>query len=132
LLAREAEAASWSQRRQMYGAATGGGGCKREMSPWLAPTMGFPPPMPPMHHFRPLHVWGHPPMDQTLMPMWPKHLAHSPPPPPPPPTWVPAPPPPAPDPSYWHPHHQRVSSHSHLGTLLQQISLNIQYLIEMW
>jgi hypothetical protein len=102
------------------------------MSPWLAPTMGFPPPMPPMHHFRPLHVWGHPPMDQTLMPMWPKHLAHSPPPPPPPPTWVPAPPPPAPDPSYWHPHHQRVSSHSHLGTLLQQISLNIQYLIEMW
>ncbi|XP_059452517.1 transcription activator GLK1-like isoform X2 [Corylus avellana] len=117
LLAREAEAASWSQRRQMYGAATGGGGCKREMSPWLAPTMGFPPPITPMHHFRPLHVWGHPPMDQTLMPMWPKHLAHSPPLPPPlPPTWVPAPPPPAPDPSYWHSHNQRVPNALTPGT----------------
>lgn len=109
LLAREAEAASWSQRRQMYGAPGGGGG-KRDMSPWLAPTMGFPP-ITPMHHFRPLHVWGHPTMDQSLMPMWPKHLAHSPSPPPPPPTtWLPAPPPPPPDPSYWHHHHQRVSS----------------------
>lgn len=111
LLAREAEAASWSQRRQMYGTASGGGGGgKREMSPWLAPTMGFPP-ITPMHHFRPLHVWGHPSMDQSLMPLWPKHLAHSPPPlPPSPTTWVPAPPPLPPDPSYWHPHHQRVST----------------------
>ncbi|XP_062153025.1 transcription activator GLK1-like isoform X2 [Alnus glutinosa] len=115
LLAREAEAASWSQRRQMYGAATGGGG-KRDMSPWVAPTMGFPPPITPMHHFRPLHVWGHPHMDQTLMPIWPKHLPHSPPPPPPPHTWVPAPPPPAPDPSYWHPHHQRVPNALTPGT----------------
>ncbi|KAI4333920.1 hypothetical protein L6164_018671 [Bauhinia variegata] len=99
LLAREAEAASWSQRRQMYGVAgAGGGGGKREVSPWPAPTMGFPPMTPPMHHFRPLHVWGHPTMDQSFVHMWPKHLPpHSP--SPPPPAW--APPPPL-DPSYWH------------------------------
>ncbi|KAF2283261.1 hypothetical protein GH714_043613 [Hevea brasiliensis] len=104
LLAREAEAATWSHRRQMYGAAGGGG--KRDMSPWHAPTMGFPP-ITPMHHhhFRPLHVWGHPPMEQPLMQMWPKHPAHSP--SPPPPTWPPPPPPPAFDPSYWHHHNQQ-------------------------
>ncbi|TKY66817.1 Transcription activator GLK1 [Spatholobus suberectus] len=93
LLAREAEAASWSQRRQLYGVAGTGGG-KRETSPWLAPTMGFPP-MTPMHHFRPLHVWGHPSMDQSFMHMWPKHLPHS-----PPLSWPPAPP--HQDPSFWH------------------------------
>ncbi|MED6108634.1 glucokinase [Stylosanthes scabra] len=92
ILAREAEAASWSQRRQMYG---GGGGSrgKREVTPWIAPTIGFPPtptPMPP--HFRPLHVWGHPTMQ-----MWPPK-PHQPPPPAPWPS----------DPSYWHhPHPQR-------------------------
>lgn len=113
LLAREAEAASWSQRRQMYGGAAGGGGGKREVSSWGAPTMGFPP-MTTMHpHFRPLHVWGHPTMDQSLMHVWPKHLPHSPSPPPPPtppPSSWPhaAAPPPPPDPSYWHHHHQRV------------------------
>lgn len=124
LLAREAEAASWTQRRQMYGsaaAAAGGGGVsgKRpssEIGPWLAPpTMGFPPPMTPMHQhhhghhhqFRPLHVWGHPTVDQSMMHMWPpKHLAPFPS-PQPPPSWPPAPPPP-PDPSYWHHHHQRA------------------------
>lgn len=93
LLAREAEAASWSQKRQMYG----GGGHKREMGGgWIPPTMGFPH-VTPMHHhpFRPLHVWGHPTIDQSAMHMWPKHLPHS--------------PSPSPDP-YWHPHHQRVSS----------------------
>lgn len=81
LLAREAEAASWSHRRQMYGAATVVGGGKRDMNPWIAPIIGFPPMTPPMHppHFRPLHVWGHPTMDQSLMHMWPKPLAHSPP-----------------------------------------------------
>ncbi|KAJ4729747.1 Two-component response regulator-like APRR2 [Melia azedarach] len=109
LLAREAEAASWSQRRQIYGAATGGGG-KRDMNPWVAPTIGFPP-MTPMHpHFRPLHVWGHPTMDQSLMHMWPKHVAHSPAPPtgPVPPSWAqPRPPHSPPDPSYWHPQHQQ-------------------------
>ncbi|KAA8526342.1 hypothetical protein F0562_008455 [Nyssa sinensis] len=83
LLAREAEAASWSQRRQIYGGATGGS--KRDMSPWqLAPTMGFPP-MTPLHHFRPLHVWGHPTADHSIVHMWPKHLVPSPSPPPPPP-----------------------------------------------
>ncbi|KAI3966516.1 hypothetical protein MKW92_007969 [Papaver armeniacum] len=58
LLAREAEAASWSQRRQLYG---GGGAASRgntsnkirsethhpHHNPWIAPTMGFPPPTPP-------------------------------------------------------------------------------------
>lgn len=111
LLAREAEAASWNQRRQLSGVvATGGRG--GEVSPWVAavaaaPTMGFPPPPPmtPMHHFRPLHVWGHPSMD---MHMWPKHLPHSP--PPPPPSWPPTAPPP-----HWHPHHQRVCSLNYFG-----------------
>ncbi|CAK9315480.1 unnamed protein product [Citrullus colocynthis] len=121
LLAREAEAASWSQRRQMYGGAAGGGGGKREVSSWGAPTMGFPP-MTTMHpHFRPLHVWGHPTMDQSLMHVWPKHLPHSPSPPPPPtppPSSWPhaAAPPPPPDPSYWHHHHQRVPNGLTSGT----------------
>ncbi|ONI16894.1 hypothetical protein PRUPE_3G127700 [Prunus persica] len=150
LLAREAEAASWTQRRQMYGAATvsggggggGGGGGKSSRydvmmmnSPnWLnAPTMGFPPipsPTPPsMHHhhhhqmIRPLHVWGHPSMDQSMMHMWPKHLPHNfpspiPPPPPPAHAWPPPPPPPS-DASYWHhppPHHQRVPNALTPGT----------------
>ncbi|GFP86442.1 probable transcription factor glk1 [Phtheirospermum japonicum] len=106
LLAREAEAASWSQRRQMYGGGGGPAGKRDHMNPWIAPTMGFPPvtPMPP--HFRPLHVWGHPSVDQSMMPMWPKHLTPS---PPPPHAWTPAqpphPPPPADHPSYWVPHH---------------------------
>ncbi|KAL5573579.1 hypothetical protein UlMin_023176 [Ulmus minor] len=116
LLAREAEAATWSQRRQMYSSSSCGGtvlGKRSEMSTWVAPaTMGFPPPMTPMHphHFRPLHVWGHPTIDQTLMHVWPpKHQPHSTnhqPPPPPPAAWPPAPPLPDPN-SYWHPH-QRV------------------------
>ncbi|GMN53864.1 hypothetical protein TIFTF001_023004 [Ficus carica] len=120
LLAREAEAASWSQRRQMYrGAAAAGAGKRDHVSPWpaVAPTMGFPPmtpppvpPVPPMHHhhhFRPLHVWGHPTVDQSLMHVWPpKHLPHSQTPPPPPPPQAAWPPPP--DPSYWHSPHQRV------------------------
>ncbi|XP_041991605.1 probable transcription factor GLK1 [Salvia splendens] len=104
LLAREAEAASWSQRRQVYAAASAGG--KREhVSPWIAPTMGFPP-VSPMPHFRPLHVWGHPSLDQSGMPMWPKHLT----PPPPQHGWHPAPPPPA-DHPFWLPHH-----HNHVPT----------------
>ncbi|XP_031394784.1 transcription activator GLK1-like [Punica granatum] len=114
-LAREAEAASWSHRRQMYGAAAAvPGGGKREVSPWLAPapgTMGFPPVTPMPAHFRPLHVWGHPTMDQSLANMWPKHLPHSASPSPPPlaPAWAPVaphhpPPPMAPDAPYWHPH----------------------------
>nr|XP_027127047.1 transcription activator GLK1-like [Coffea arabica] len=119
LLAREAEAANWSQRRQMYGAAAApaAAGGKREMNHWIAPTMGFPP-MAPMPHFRPLHVWGHPSVDQSLMPVWPKHLGPSP--PPPPVTWAPAapahPPTPPPDPSFWHSHHARVPNSLTPGT----------------
>lgn len=117
LLAREAEAASWTQRRQAYGGtATTGGGCKREMnstSPWLAPTIGFPPIAPNnISHFRPLHVWGHPSMEQPLMHVWPpKHLAPSP--SPPSPMWPPAGaaphlPQPPPNPSFWNSRYQRV------------------------
>nr|XP_043623508.1 transcription activator GLK1-like [Erigeron canadensis] len=89
LLAREAEAASWSQRRQMYTpttarTTTGGGGKGNWVAP-ITPTMGFPP------HYRPLHVWGHPSMDRPLMPMWSKHTPNS------PHVWPPT----------WHPHHQR-------------------------
>lgn len=114
LLAREAEAASWSHRRQLYGGAAGGGG-KREMNPWPAPTIGFPPPPPlppPMtptmpHHFRPLHVWGHPSVDQSYMHMWPKH---------PSPAWPPLPHLHPSDPSFWHPHQQRVPNSLTPGT----------------
>ncbi|KZV52692.1 hypothetical protein F511_23155 [Dorcoceras hygrometricum] len=106
LLAREAEAANWSQRRQIYGAGSGTG--KRDITPWIAPTMGFPPPAP-MPHFRPLHVWGHPSVDQSFMHTWPKHLTPSPPPPQPPHAWPPPLhpllPPPSADPSFWHSHH---------------------------
>ncbi|CAN0913647.1 Transcription activator GLK1 [Linum grandiflorum] len=71
ILAREAEAASWSHRRQMYGA---GVTSKRDINhhhhrqPWHAPaTVGL---IPPMHHHlvRPLHVWGHP--HQHHHPLW--------------------------------------------------------------
>ncbi|XP_057506319.1 transcription activator GLK1-like isoform X1 [Actinidia eriantha] len=111
LLSREAEAATWSQKRQIY---CGGG---KNMSPWLVPTMGFPPPMKPLpQHFRPLHVWGHPSVDQPLMQVWPKHLA----PPPPAAAWGPTPHPPLarppPDPSFWHSHHQRVTNSVTPGT----------------
>lgn len=66
LLAREAEAARWSHRKQMYGgaAAVGGGGKRVMMNPWSAPpTMGFPPMA---HHIRPLHVWGHPHVNNSF------------------------------------------------------------------
>ncbi|RDX62698.1 Transcription activator GLK1 [Mucuna pruriens] len=106
LLAREAEAARWSQRKQLLGAAGVGRGGKREVNPWLAPTMGFPP-ITPMHHFRPLHVWGHHTLDHSFMHMWPKHLPYS----PSPPAWPPrtAPSPPPPDPLYRHQHHRAYS-----------------------
>lgn len=108
LLAREAEAASWSQRRQIYGGTTAGGTNKRDMGPWVPPTMGFPP-VTPVHPFRPLHVWGHPTVDQSAM-HWPKHMVPPPPPPrphqPPLPMWPTVPPPPLADPSYWHSQHR--------------------------
>ncbi|KAI3802256.1 hypothetical protein L1987_30386 [Smallanthus sonchifolius] len=108
LLAREAEAASWSQRRQMYGATkavgVSGGDGKRHMGPWVAtpPTMGFPP----VPHYRPLHVWGHPSVDRPLMPVWPKHIAH-----PPPHVWSPST---SPQPT-WHPRHQSRFSTPHVA-----------------
>ncbi|XP_062232697.1 probable transcription factor GLK1 [Phragmites australis] len=104
MLAREAEAASWTQRRQMYAAGGGATAVKRpDSNAWTVPTIGFPPPPPPppphpMQHFgRPLHVWGHPTptVDSPRVPMWPRHLvprATTPP-------W--APPPPS-DPAFWH------------------------------
>ncbi|XP_057460937.1 transcription activator GLK1-like isoform X1 [Actinidia eriantha] len=118
LLAREAEAVTWSQKRQMYG------GVGKNMSPWLAPTMAFPPtPMTSLpQHFRPLHVWGHPFVDQRLMPVWPKHLALPLQLPLPPlrAAWGPTPHPPPvrppPDPSFWHSHHQRVPNSLTPGT----------------
>ncbi|KAJ6793503.1 putative transcription factor GLK1 [Iris pallida] len=112
LLAREAESARWSQRRQMYG----GGGVmmkrvgavadmKKLAPPPPPPIVAFIPPAPPPHHLilrPPLHVWGHPstaaadrPHDQSV---WPS--PHEP--------WLPSPsmrPPPAAA-SYWHPHYQ--------------------------
>ncbi|KAM7274855.1 hypothetical protein ACFE04_016721 [Oxalis oulophora] len=96
LQAREAEAAKWTHKRQMYSSAAvaaGGGVVKREIiSPnWVAPaTMGFPPMhhhQHPQHHFRPLHVWGHPSPPTS-----------------PPAAWAPPHPPPPSDLSYWHPH----------------------------
>lgn len=64
LLAREAEAASWSQRKQMYATIRDAGGKRIMMNPWTAPpTMGFPPTA---HHIRPLHVWGHPHVNNSF------------------------------------------------------------------
>ncbi|KAI3457192.1 hypothetical protein Pfo_013855 [Paulownia fortunei] len=104
LLAREAEAATWSRRRQIYG-TTGRTG-KSDVNSWVVPTTGFPP-VTSMPHFRPLHVWGHPSADQSLVYMWPSHLASS-----PSPAWAsarhPLPQPLPGDPSFWYCHHQDV------------------------
>ncbi|RRT41648.1 hypothetical protein BHE74_00007591 [Ensete ventricosum] len=86
LLARQAEAASWSRRRQMYAAGTG---AKRGANPWLAPTIVLPP-LPAQAFLPPLHVWGHPAAaEPPLIHMW--HF------------------PPPPDPSYCHHHSQSGS-----------------------
>jgi hypothetical protein len=106
MVAREAEAASWTQRRQMYAAGGPPAAVKRpDPNMWTVPSVGYspspaPPPPPPhaMQHFvRPLHVWGHPSMDSPRMPMWPRHPIA---PRPPMPSW--APPPPPSDPAFWH------------------------------
>jgi len=113
LMAREAEAATWAQKRHQYmyapaparklDAAAAGGG------PWVVPTtIGFPRPA----LCRALHVWGHPPSaggvdaPPTMLPVWPRHLA-------PPRPW-------APPPAYWQhqynaarkwgPHHQAAAA----------------------
>ncbi|KAL6850156.1 hypothetical protein ACP4OV_020783 [Aristida adscensionis] len=117
LMAREAEAASWAQKRQMYAAAAGPAAAvaaRKDVpaaaaaaAPWVVPTIGFPPPgaaamvHPPPPFGRPLHVWGHPPPGAVeaaapaMLPVWPRHLA----PPRPLPPW--AHPPPV-DPAFWH------------------------------
>ncbi|XP_034593872.1 probable transcription factor GLK2 isoform X2 [Setaria viridis] len=101
LMAREAEAATWAQKRQLYAAAPVARKVEAAAAagpPWVVPTIGFPPPPPPAMapppppFCRPLHVWGHPPTaaveaPATMLPVWPRHLA-------PPRPWV--------DPGYWH------------------------------
>lgn len=113
MLAREAEAASWTQRRQMYAAGAGAAVKRPDSNVWTVPTIGFPPPppppppAPPMQHFgRPLHVWGHPTMESPPMPMWPRHLVPRAPTPP----WAPQPPPPS-DPAFWHHPYMRGPAH---------------------
>ncbi|CAL5049530.1 unnamed protein product [Urochloa decumbens] len=77
LMAREAEAASWAQKRHsMYAAAASGAPARKAAAaaagPWVVPTtIGFPPPF-----CRPLHVWGHPPVAaaEAPPPVWPRHL----------------------------------------------------------
>jgi hypothetical protein len=115
LMAREAEAATWAQKRQLYAAAPVARKAVEAAAavagpPWVVPTLGFPPPPPaamaphPPPFCRPLHVWGHPPTTcaaaaaveapgaATMLPVWPRHLA-------PPRAWV--------DPGYWHQHQQQ-------------------------
>ncbi|KAG2298444.1 hypothetical protein Bca52824_034916 [Brassica carinata] len=86
LLAREAEAANWTRKRHIYGLdSTGSNINGRNKKGWLAPApaIGYAPPppaavtSPPVHHhhFRPLHVWGHPTVNQSVIPhVFPKHL----------------------------------------------------------
>lgn len=112
-MAREAEAASWAQKRHMYAAAGAPRTKQVEMPaagpPWpVPPTIGFPP------FCRPLHVWGHPPtaVEAPLLPVWPRHLA------PPPRPWAP----PAMDPAaYWH-HQYNVSILSHVMSCMSSSS----------
>ncbi|CAN6178096.1 unnamed protein product [Urochloa humidicola] len=110
MLAREAEAASWTQRRQMYAAGGAPAAVKRpDSNAWAVPTIGFPPPPPaphPMQHFgRPLHVWGHPTpgVESPRVPMWPRHLVPRAPTPP----WAPPPS----DPAFWHHPYMRGPPH---------------------
>lgn len=121
MLAREAEAASWTQRRHAYAAGGPAGAAKKqETSMWTVPTIGFspspaplppppPPPHPAMQHFaRPLHVWGHPSTDphSPRVAVWPPRHPATPrgPVPPPPPSWA------APPPPFWHHPYMRVST----------------------
>ncbi|PIN03786.1 hypothetical protein CDL12_23681 [Handroanthus impetiginosus] len=105
LQAREAEAATWSRKRQLYGTTCRT--AKRDANSWVVPNTGFPP-VTSMPYFKPLHVWGHPSADQSLGYMWPGHPASS----LSPPAWAPnhpLPPPSLPaDPPYWYCHHQDV------------------------
>ncbi|XP_073108817.1 probable transcription factor GLK1 isoform X2 [Elaeis guineensis] len=104
LLAREVETARWSQRWHMNtgGGGDDGDGTKRNINPWLLPIMGFSPP--PVQPLKPLHVWGHPTVDQSrVLHLWPKHLAPAPSLPSRP--WSPQPS--LPPPSFCHTHYSR-------------------------
>jgi hypothetical protein len=113
LMAREAEAASWAQKRQMYAAAAAPRTTTTKdimPAPWVVPTVGFPPPP----FGRPLHVWGHPPTAAPpLLPVWPRDLA------PPPRPWAPVDPAAAP---YWQQQQQ-------CNVLHAVFSLSLAYLL---
>jgi hypothetical protein len=104
LMAREAEAASWAQKRQMYYAAA------VPTKDMPAPTVGFPPPP----FGRPLHVWGHPPTAAPLLPVWPRHLA------PPPRPWAPVDDPAA---AYWQQQYNVLASS--LSLFLQTVLYSV-------
>ncbi|XP_073159364.1 probable transcription factor GLK1 isoform X2 [Henckelia pumila] len=100
VIAREAEAASWSRRRH-------GGAGRPDAKSWAVPTIGFPP-VTTFPHYKPLHVWGHPSADQSFMHLWPYHQAPS---PSPSPVWAsghPSPPSVSGDPNFWYLHHHNV------------------------
>ncbi|XP_073307391.1 probable transcription factor GLK1 isoform X2 [Primulina huaijiensis] len=93
VLAREAEAASWSRRRH-------GGAGRPDAKSWVVPTMGFPP-VTTFPHYKPLHVWGHPSANQSFMRLWPYNQAPT---PSPSPVWAsdhPSPPSLSNDPNFW-------------------------------
>lgn len=95
VLAREAEAASWSRRRH-------GGAGRSDAKSLVVPTMGFPPAFP--HYNKPLHVWGYPSADQSFMHLRPYHQAPS-------PVWAsghPSPQSPYSDPNFWYFHHHNA------------------------
>ncbi|XP_073312114.1 probable transcription factor GLK1 isoform X2 [Primulina huaijiensis] len=96
VLAREAEAASWSRRRHGVAGRT-------DAKSWVVPTTGFPP-VTTFPHYKPLHVWGHPSADQSYMHLWPYHQFPS-------PVWAsghPSPPSLSSDPNFWYFHHRNV------------------------
>lgn len=106
MLAREAEVATWSRKKQLY--RTTGSTGKSDANSWAVPATGFPP-VTSVSRSRPFHVWGHPSPNQSLVYMWPGHPASS----PSPPAWGAGHPPPPSlpgDPSFWNCHHQNVSS----------------------
>ncbi|XP_041992558.1 probable transcription factor GLK1 isoform X1 [Salvia splendens] len=104
MLAREAEVATWSRKKQLY--RTTGSTGKSDANSWAVPATGFPP-VTSVSRSRPFHVWGHPSPNQSLVYMWPGHPASS----PSPPAWGAGHPPPPSlpgDPSFCNCHHQNV------------------------
>eukprot|EP00252_Welwitschia_mirabilis_P008183 TRINITY_DN198_c0_g1_i7.p1 TRINITY_DN198_c0_g1~~TRINITY_DN198_c0_g1_i7.p1 ORF type:complete len:508 (-),score=50.13 TRINITY_DN198_c0_g1_i7:800-2323(-) len=80
LLAREAEAATWNQRRQLYdGSKEARSWTAQNRSPLIhprPPAIGYPSITPASHvhppYRPPLHVWGHPTVDHSMVHMWKK------------------------------------------------------------